>query len=400
MSFLKDATVALLAVLITLLALEGSLRLAHERHNASLFQRERERGYALRPNAEGWNVAENEAYIRINSDGLRDRERPRQRPANTLRIAVIGSSDVEARQVALEETFETVMDRELGVALKPHQRCVDVLNFGVDGYALSQADLTLRNHVWKYDPQVVILALAAFNILRNTRDLYPGDTQHSPFFVVRDGRLEPDEQTRSEPAPDPRRLAWRNRLSDWMNRSYLLTLLNEANAKLRMRITGLRSPAVAPVTTRPKDYVQWWQYLPNLPETQEAWGIAEAFLLEMKRDCDRHGAEFWVVNVDAVMQVDPNRAVRQEFARRRGLASLDASDQRVERFSAQHGIQVLSMAPPLGEYSAAHAVALHFNEGHWNVLGHEIGGQVISQALLARSRTVQAWASGSGQVIP
>ncbi len=49
------------------------------------------RGYALRPNMEGWYRKEGEAYVRINSDGLRDGEHSKAKPANTIRIAVLGA---------------------------------------------------------------------------------------------------------------------------------------------------------------------------------------------------------------------------------------------------------------------------------------------------------------------
>src|SRR4051794_16171605 len=50
------------------------------------------RGYALRPNVSGWYRKENEVFIHINSDGLRDREHSKAKPTNTIRIAIIGDS--------------------------------------------------------------------------------------------------------------------------------------------------------------------------------------------------------------------------------------------------------------------------------------------------------------------
>src|SRR6266446_3479971 len=42
------------------------------------------RGYALRANAEGWYRKEGEAYIRINSNGLRDQEHSLTKPPDTI----------------------------------------------------------------------------------------------------------------------------------------------------------------------------------------------------------------------------------------------------------------------------------------------------------------------------
>jgi hypothetical protein len=38
-------------------------------------------GYALEPGAEGWHTKEGRSYVRINSDGLRDREHAKQKHA-------------------------------------------------------------------------------------------------------------------------------------------------------------------------------------------------------------------------------------------------------------------------------------------------------------------------------
>src|SRR5207253_9473107 len=62
------------------------------------------RGYSLRPGMEGWYRKEGESYVRINSDGLRDREHAKAKPPNTMRIAVLGDSFVEALQVPHEQS--------------------------------------------------------------------------------------------------------------------------------------------------------------------------------------------------------------------------------------------------------------------------------------------------------
>src|SRR6266545_2390723 len=64
-----------------------------------------QRGYSLRPNMEGWYRKEGESYVRINSDGLRDREHSKVKPPNTFRITVLGDSFVEALQVPFEQSF-------------------------------------------------------------------------------------------------------------------------------------------------------------------------------------------------------------------------------------------------------------------------------------------------------
>src|SRR2546423_8703719 len=57
------------------------------------------RGIVLRPNIAGTYQREGRNYVAINSAGLRDREHSIAKPANTIRIALLGDSYCEALQV-------------------------------------------------------------------------------------------------------------------------------------------------------------------------------------------------------------------------------------------------------------------------------------------------------------
>lgn len=92
------------------------------------------RGYSLRPGMEGWYHLEGGSYVRINSGGLRDREHSKIKPADTLRIAVLGDSYAEALQVPVENAFWAVMERRLRECQTFAGRKVEVINFGVSGY--------------------------------------------------------------------------------------------------------------------------------------------------------------------------------------------------------------------------------------------------------------------------
>lgn len=399
MRFFRDVAITVVSLFATLLLLEAGLRVAGVRYSASFYTPERERGYALRPNAEGWDVSENENYVRLNRDGNYDRDRTIEVPPGTLRIAILGSSEAEAQQVPIEKTFEVVMERQLRLA-GPWPN-VEVMNFGVPGYGMSQEYLTLRNHVWKYHPRIVVLATTAFVVLTNTRELYPLPPQGAPFFDFQDGVLAPDAQTRSTPPLDQRRLLLRNRLADWMNQSYLLLLINEARSNIHEVLTQIAEhwricPKQAAQTgSLPSDYRGTWPYLPNLPAMQKSWRIADGFLKLMKQDCDDHGAEFWLVTLDMEMQVHPDPAVREAFRKSLGVASLYESDKHLIEAATSDSIHSLMLAPILAEYATTQHVALHgffntnFNDGHWNELGNQVAGEAIARELLRSSDVIR-----------
>ena len=68
---------------------------------------DREVGWALRPRAEGLVADENKlgVYVRINSDGLTDREHSIAKEPAGLRIAVLGDSFAEAIEVLSKRHF-------------------------------------------------------------------------------------------------------------------------------------------------------------------------------------------------------------------------------------------------------------------------------------------------------
>ena len=67
----------------------------------------------------------------------------------------------------MEDTFWSVMERELGQCALFAGRRVEVINFGVSGYGTVQELMTLRHYVWDYDPDVVVLAFTTGNDVRN-----------------------------------------------------------------------------------------------------------------------------------------------------------------------------------------------------------------------------------------
>ena len=110
--FLPKLALVLTSATITLVIAEIALRSVGY-SSPRFYTPDEDRGYALRPNAEGWYHREGASYVRINSAGLRDREHTKVKPPNTVRIAVVGDSYAEALQVPLENAFWYVMEQRL-----------------------------------------------------------------------------------------------------------------------------------------------------------------------------------------------------------------------------------------------------------------------------------------------
>ena len=147
------------------------------------------RGNSLRPKLAGWNTTEGTAYVEINSHGYRDRERTKAKPGGVYRIAVLGDSFVEGRQVALEDTFCAVLERILNSKSVLAGKAVEVLNFGVSGYGTAQELLTLRHDVYAFAPDRVILAVFTANDVADNSQELSNRLRARPYFGLHGDQL-------------------------------------------------------------------------------------------------------------------------------------------------------------------------------------------------------------------
>jgi hypothetical protein len=90
-----------------------------------------------------------------NSLGMRDREHPRQKPANTYRILALGDSFVQGHGVELADTMAVHLEASLNVP--PRSQTVEVLNGGVFGYSPMLEYLYLREIIGTLQPDAVIV---------------------------------------------------------------------------------------------------------------------------------------------------------------------------------------------------------------------------------------------------
>ena len=103
MALIKNTLTVLVSIVIAIALFEIGLRIAGV-SNPIFDDYDPVRGVRLRPGKEGWYRKEGLAYLSINSMGYRDLEHPQKKPPRSFRIAVLGDSFTEARQVPRENT--------------------------------------------------------------------------------------------------------------------------------------------------------------------------------------------------------------------------------------------------------------------------------------------------------
>jgi hypothetical protein len=393
---LRDLLIVALHVAILLGIMEATLRVMGVQYQSEFYLHDGTRGWMFVPGLTGWNTLEHAHEVTINSAGFHDRERPIHRPAGVPRIAVLGDSFAAAMPVSQPETLTAVAERTLGHG--------EVLNFGVTGYNLAQCRTVLRDVVWRYDPQIVVLLLTLDGgIHYNVRALAAEMTGAAPFYVLRNNQLVADEETQRAKATADNEREPELRRARLLNSSRLALLVRSRYEQARQKFGTFKENRLSRPQYMGLTYSQFqrdkfalWPYFPEQNQyTADAWRVAERTILEIRADVEKHGSEFWVVVSTLPKQIDPDRKERERFRKSIGAPSLYLPNERLARFAERENIRLIDLSLPLGEYAAQHGVVLHgfgarLNEGHWNVAGNEAAGKVIATRLMAGSTKLKS----------
>lgn len=336
------------------------------------------RGFSLRPGAEGWYRKEGEAYVRINSDGLRDRERTKEKPANTFRVAVLGDSMIEALQVPLEQTASAIIENRLQHCPSLSGKKVEVINFGVSSYGTAQELQTLRHKVWDYSPDVVLLAFTASNDIKDNSRALAHDSDLRAYFVYQNAQLVPDNSFLQSPRFQRQRSSVGKALFWLKDHSRIVQIINDMRSALRARSESKDQKVI--------DSFNLVYREPNDVAWIEAWRVTEGTIQLMRDEVKARGVKFIVATLTTDKQVYPDPFVRQEFARSIGVSDLFYPDRRLKALGERSGFTVVNLAQPLQEYAEKNKVFLHgfgdqIGVGHWNAEGNRLAGEKLSEAL-------------------
>jgi hypothetical protein len=358
----------------------------------------------LRPSFQGWMVDDQTFRMQINADGFRDHDHPVEPPNDTLRVAVLGDSYIQAISVPAEHMFTAVLERSLANCVAEPRR-VEVMNFGVSGYGTAQEWLTYAERVTKYRPDIVLLAVYTDNdIYNNHPALNPTMySELSPYFTLDGDRLVLDRSFEAhvgalERQPLLRR--WRMAITD---RSKLAQLAYNVYGELRQRVR----PRAEPSTTSERDSDEGLADLehgatiyrpPSHPKVAEAWRVTEAILVAWAAEVKGNGAEPWIVTLANARQTEPDLSERQRYMAAAGLQDLYYPDRRIAELAARHGIASVSLAEPMAGYAASRGVSLNFRyqqidepgTGHWTEEGNRVAAEITAQRLCAASTRLTA----------
>ena len=268
----------LAAAFVAVAGLELAVRLSG--YSAPFWYRpDAQLGWTLRPGAQGWFIKEGRTFVRINDAGLRDRDHSLDKPDDVFRIAVLGDEHSEAMQVALHDTWWSLLGHRLEGCSVAGGKRIEMLNFGVTSYGTAQELVMLETVALRYQPDLVLLQFTPNNDPQNNSFALAADKER-PFYRLEAGKLRIDDSFNSTPkfarhaAPSheiARRIANRSRAVQW------LSMLPEDK----------RPPGVQKALLGPPPGELW----------EEAWQITEALILKIDDRSRRNGAKVAVVSV-------------------------------------------------------------------------------------------------------
>jgi len=324
---------------LLLLVLEVSLRpFASLGHRTTLFQRDADLGWKLRPGTHAWGGVP----VHINDKGLRGPERSYAKPAGMRRILFLGDSVTFGfRMREYEETFPHAVERLWN---ERHGVEVQTINAGVDGYSPWQEYRYLHTEGLRYQPDLLVVGFVLNDVTEKLN-------------LHRFGGWSEGYQLSRSAA------SWREWLAD---RTAIGFFLQRAAMQLQFG-EDAASGAKAAEIMRIEALVEQ----PDHPEIRRAWEITVANLGKIFQLAGEHQIPVLLVTFPYTFQLDESEA--------------KGGPQRIlDRVAQQHGIAHLDLLPPLAAYLADNDTPAHelfLDDNHLSPRGAALVARLIVEKI-------------------
>lgn len=361
---LRRALVPLLlvaaSVVLFFAGLEIALRLInHPRTEAKVLCLDAIMGNVYCPNLNERldNLYGSTIQVRTNSMGMADREYPLEKPAGTLRIALLGDSLTASLYLPVEQQFKTLWEKALSQRLgKP----VEIMNFAVDGTGTWEQLQMFHLRARQFQPDAVILA----------------------FFWGNDtwGNLASRDRGRANPLKDEypeagwlmrTRVAHRKTIRWLWNHSAAFQFLDVLKTRIQTQRSyerGRETPQTSPQTAtkasaEQPDTAAEPRYDPGFAWDSEAWVLTRELMVKLKSETDAARSPLIVFQLPMLEQLNQPRPLPHQALR---------------GFLAQHGIANADAFETLAGLSAQQKRALYLlDDVHLTAEGHRVFAEAV-----------------------
>lgn len=301
------------------------------------------------------------------------------------RIAVLGDSFMEGREVSNNEHFSSILEN--------HLINTDVLNFGVNAYGTIQEYLTYLIKAEKFSPDITVLAFLESNDVANNSEFITGKTVYRslrPFFsdkldeIIYPSKEVWDSKQTNYPGKDFHLFLKRNSFTYFVLYKFALKPVKEL---IKRNGTTIK-------VTDKKENTYWWEKSKDLlvsgvyqdpPDAiwERAWLDTEKAIKRLDRAVKEKDGYFIIMLISNIEQVDQNRAIEHHKSVLNGTLpenfSLSYPVKRLINFADKNKIHLLDLNKEFLKYKAQHNLSypyFYFRcDGHWNPLGHYIAAR-------------------------
>lgn len=289
----------------------------------------------------------------INSQGMRaDRDFPYAKPAGLARIVSLGDSFTVGYEVDSDETFSSVLEREL----RASGRNVEVMNAGVSGFSTAEECVYFERELRKYDPDLVLISFYGNDFVDNVR---------TGLFRLEDGELEGGT---ADYVP-------MGRIANYLNSSWFFNLLggySNAFVLLKETATAVLKRQMVAENVRHLEQAERKDQGGEVSADTEASTknqkeLAVAILKRLAKDTHDAGIPLVIHSIPSI--------------RPEGLIELFP----VEEFGEVAGTElVLSRDVLLPHLEEGEQLYYDRSHGHWTPLSHELAGKLIADRIIQR----------------
>lgn len=278
-----------------------------------------------------------EVTLRTNSMGIRGtKEYALDKPHDKQRMVALGDSFTFGFGVNDDETFPAQLEKA--------NPSLEVLNFGISGYGIDQIHLLLKEKIFDWNPDVILLTIYPEDFWRATRAFSDGG-YGKPYFVLNaNGRLHlmhvpvPTNRDFKTPQfPEILQPTWMGRI---LNSSEIVRLLRKSWTYVKKK-TG-------------------WED----PDTTPEWILGRAILRQLIAEIRERKIRL------ILMIAPPHRWVQ---------GTVEPIRDSLLRFSSRENVEMIDLSPLFKEASKASSTDYYYipEDQHWTSAGNRLVAERI-----------------------
>jgi hypothetical protein len=300
-----------------------------------------------------------DTIVHINSQGFNDSEFKLEKNAGVYRIAIIGDSFVEARNVSIEDSFQSILEKKLNEEIEG--RSFEIYSFGIAGNGTFKNYLYLNQYVLKYNPDLVILSFLPFNDFRDD-------------YLLSDKIFDNNGSIKTSLSFE-KKIVSRSKFIAWLDYKIQVARTSENFNNFKNVFSKENTGTILPFDFQVflKEYPAGWDNI---------WEMEYNLIRQFKKTAEENGSKFMIISLNDMWRAHPYLletgeqygAYLKDFE-----LDLDKPEKILNTFLSEENIPYLNLKDSLGQRLEKEDILIFFHpcDGHWNVTGNQWAGEAI-----------------------